>query len=192
MNDESPKDYSRLYIERQPPPPVPSHRARPPLPQQPPNHHLHNHNQQQQQHVKSATASMDGAFQPLKHREQNKQALRDIILKLHNPPESCQLDASRVLNEHYKLCFQKQKLNDYRVLIRYPSVNNKPSETFAVKVESNTLRSIKGKLPIRGNYRFFFKTKNCLEEVESEDSKVPIYNERDGIKQIQLHLFERT
>lgn len=164
MNDERPKDYSQVYTDDFTP--IASSR---------------NHRPQK------LIGSLDGASHALKHRE--KIDLREVVLKLKNLPE-CQSDANYALSEHYKLCFVKPKnVMNYRVLIKYPVINNKADEIYAVRINQNTLKAVKDKLPKPGNFRFFFKTPNCLEEIESDDSTVPIYNESNGIKQIQVFLF---
>lgn len=94
-------------------------------------------------------------------------------------------DASNELSKHYT-SFIKKKKTQVRVLIKYPSSEN----VYAVRIGSDslTLGSVKEKLPKVGNYRYFFKTKECFEEIESNESQVPMYNEN----LIQLHLFERN
>lgn len=161
MNDESPKDYSRLYSEER--------TQQLPAPQQ-------------QQVPKNFC--MDGAPRALLYKEVD---LRQVVLKLKNLPE-VRDDAEKVLSNHYN-AFVERKQSSFRVVIKYPPTRE---EIYVIKVNENTLKAIEAKLPIKGRYRFFFKVPgsgNCLEEIESPDARVPIFNERDGIKQIHLHLF---
>lgn len=174
MADEGPKDYSRLYTEERPPP-IPSGRG----------------GQSNRLHQKLALLQMDGASQALKHRELD---LKEVVSKLQNHITSCNSHAKEALSEHYT-SFVGAKHAKYRVLIKYPnsiSSSNKGDEVYAVRVHSNTLRAVREKLPRRGNFRYFFRTHNCLEEIESDDTPVPIYTEKEGYKQIHVHLFDRT
>lgn len=172
MADEGPKDYSLLYNDERPPP-IPTGRATNKL------------------HQKLVSLQMDGASQGLRHRELD---LKEVVSKLQNHKITlCNSHAKDALSEHYTSFVGSKNNAKFRVLIKYPSNSaSKADEIYAVRVHTNTLRAIRDKLPRRGNYRYFFRTHNCLEEVELDDSPVPVYTEKEGYKQINVHLFERT
>lgn len=174
-DDGGPKDYSRLYIEERQPP-MPSSRS----------HHNIITNHPTIKH-KLGPFQMDGACHPLKHRELD---LREVVLKLQDHITQANSHAKDALSQHYT-SFVKAKRPKYKVMIEYPKVSNQEDVVYAIRIHVNSLHAVKDKLPRRGNYRYFFKTSSCLEEIESDDAPVPIYAEKDGYKQIFLHLFER-
>lgn len=137
--------------------------------------------------------SLDGSFMQPKHREQssvNKDLLQ-VVAKLENlSKENHRAYAMDSLLKHYSSFVNRRKSNQaeqsgYRVYIQYSD----EKDTYVVRVEKNTLKAVRDKLPKRGNYRYFFKRReNTCEEVEFDDATVPFY-ERDGSKQIYCQVF---
>lgn len=193
MADEIPKDYSSMYCEdnnslpsvitdnnhntvssgtitnhhyvQYLKPPVPSTRARP-------------------------YKSMDGSFVQPKHREQSIDLLQ-VVAKLESlPKENHRAYAMESLHKHYSSFVNRRKSNQaeragYRAYIQY----HDEKDTYVVRVENNTLKAVRDKLPKRGNYRYFFKRLgNTCEEVEFDEALVPLY-EKDGLKQIYCQVF---
>jgi len=135
--------------------------------------------------------TLDGSFVPPKHREQTVD-LRQVVAKLENlPKENHSAYAMDTLNKHYSSVFvNRRKSNQvsrggYKAYIQY----HDEKDTYVVRVERNTLKAVRDKLPKRGNYRYFFKQlDNTCEEVESDESTVP-FHEKDNSRQIYCQVF---
>ena len=190
-DDELPKDYSSVYCEDSIKPPIPpmrrttntlaSHTMMPTN---------HNHQNQHILHQKQAIWS-DGARS---HKRQCESTvdLRAVVAKLQNlPQENHRAYAMDTLNKHYSSVFvNRRKSNQvsrggYKAYIQY----HDEKDTYVVRVERNTLKAVRDKLPKRGNYRYFFKQlDNTCEEVESDESTVP-FHEKDNSRQIYCQVF---
>lgn len=92
--------------------------------------------------------------------------------------------AMDTLNKHFSSVFVETGLT-YKVYIQY--FNEK--DTYVVRVNRNTFGAVRSKMPIRGNFRYFFRCHgNTCEEIESYDSTVP-YHDKDGQKVIYCQVF---
>lgn len=136
--------------------------------------------------------SLDGSHVAPKHREQSPIDLMQVVAKLEQlPKENHRAYAMDTLNKHYSSVFNNRKRPEFkervgfRVYIQYSG----EKDTYVVKVERNTLRAIKDKMPKRGNYRYFFRSQDSTcEELEFDDSIVP-HHDVDGQKQIYCQVF---
>lgn len=134
---------------------------------------------------------LDGAHQaPKQVREQaglNNQSvdLQKVVAKLNQlPREDHSVYARDTLRNHYSSVFIRRR-RDYKVHIQYFV----EGQTYVVRTSQNTLAAVREKMPIRGNYRYFFRLhENTCEEIESNESKVP-YHEKDGQKLIYCQVF---
>lgn len=128
--------------------------------------------------------ALDGSHVLHRHREQLD--LRQVVAKLQNlATENHSAYAMDTLNKHYSSVFVNRKPSNFKAYIKYPDER----ETYVVRLNNNTLRDIKDKLPKKGNFRYFFRgEENVCEEVESDSSDVP-YEEKGNIQQIYCQLF---
>lgn len=131
----------------------------------------------------------DGRQVAPKHREQLDLAM--VVAKLKQlPKEDSRAYAMGTLNEHYTSFTNRRRVDQnertsFRVCIQYSG----EKDTYVVRVNQNTLKAIKDKMPKRGNYRYFFRSRDLTcEELESDDSMVP-YHEKDGRKLIYCQVF---
>lgn len=141
----------------------------------PPVPSLRGHNKQHRQ------------FPILEGARSNKQIestidLREVVAKLQSLPR---VYAMNTLNEHYSS--YRRKKSGFKAYVQYYD----EKDTYVVRVDSNTLKAIRDKLPKIGNYRYFFKQlDNTCEEVESENSLVP-YHEKEDSRMIYCHIFPK-
>lgn len=206
MADEIPKDYSRVYCED-------SGLVTSTVRNQHHHQHRHHHpNSINHSNITSSTnsgtnnkppvpstrgrtyKSLDGSFVPPKHREQTVDS-QQVAAKLgaHLAKENNSAYAIDTLNKHYSSVFVAGRKTDrsrseaeFKVYIQY---FNEKETTYVVKVDRNTLKAVRNKLPKRGNFRFFFKQSDgTCEEVESDDAFVP-FHEKESSKQIYCQLF---
>lgn len=207
MADGAPKDYSSVYCEDLPP--IPTHHLDlkpPPLPIPPivssrgsqqngkissiknRVHHDQNHN------INIKVKSLDGSHATPYHREQSVDLMK-VVAKLNQlPKDNHHAYAMDTLNKHFSTVFtNRRRFNDqkeqqkigFRVYIQYSG----EKDTFVVRAEQNTLKAIRDKMPKRGNYRYFFRSRDSTcEELEFDESTVP-YHEKDGQKQIYCQVF---
>lgn len=158
---EVPKDYSTVYREEKPPVPA----------------------------TRGATKALDGSFPARRHRESGIDQ-NDLLRKLLSISKDQQNQyAMNTLQQHYTDVFHKRNKQTYKVCIDYME-NGRQKERYLVRIERNTLRDVKVKLPIKGHYRLFFNFagNQNWEEVEDEDSVLP-YNEKDGAFVIHCRAF---
>lgn len=111
-------------------------------------------------------------------------------LQNHQQKDQCAY-ALETLSKHYSSVFSNRRKTDnkkealFKAFIQYSEEN----DTYVVRVEKNTLRSVKDKLPKRGNYRFFFKQLDgTCEEIELDESIVP-YHVKGESKYIYCQVF---
>lgn len=158
--EEQTKDYSKVYCE-----------DRPPLPPM-------------RRTVSSKPWGESDGVRAKPHRE-TPVDLQAVVEKLRNLPSQRQY-ALDSMNQHFSSVFtERRKPSIFKAYINY----REDKETYVVRVERNTLRTIKSKLPRRGNYRYFFKQPDSTcEEFESDDAAVP-YIEKDGQRQIYCQVF---
>lgn len=108
-------------------------------------------------------------------------------------------DARSTLNMHYNSTIRipRQKKDEYKVYIRYIRFDERgaPSphkDVYVVRVDHNTLRKVKDKLPnYRSNMRFFFKAARSELYYEEElDNNLIEYTEKNGMRFIhcEVHL----
>ena len=131
---------------------------------------------------------IDGVYKPPTHREFIDP--NQLYAKLSNlskkDRESYAIDT---LQKHYNSVFQAKP--DYRVYINYFDDRQAESIAYLVRIEKNKLREVRQKLPLKGNYRLFFKnTNNHCEEVEEDEAVLP-FHEKDGCLNIYCHVFPR-
>lgn len=136
--------------------------------------------------------SLDGSHVAPKHREQQSIDLMKVVAKLQQlPKENHRAFAMDTLSKHYSSVFTNRKRHDqkeragFRVYIQYSG----EKDTFVVRVEQNTLRAIRDKMPKRGNYRYFFRSQDSTCEEHEVDGSVVPYHDRDGQKQIYCQVF---
>lgn len=190
MTEEIPKDYSSMYCEDNNTLPAVISINRNTVSNNTRNNH------QDVQLLKPPIPStrgrpyktLDGSFVQPKHREQSIDLLQ-VVAKLESlPKENHQAYAMDSLHKHYSSFVNRRKSSTqagYKVYIQYTD----EKDTFVVRVEKNTLKAVRDKMPKRGNYRYFFKRlENTCEEVEFDEATVPFY-EKDGSKQIYCQVF---
>lgn len=146
--------------------------------------------------TKSSTSStihkhdrFDGCQAAPKHREQLDLAM--LVAKLKQlPKEDSRAYAMGTLSEHYTSFTSRRKVDQieragFKVYIQYLD----EKDTYIVRSEQSTLRAIKDKMPMRGNYRYFFRSlDSTYEELEFDDSLVP-YHDKDGLKHVYCQVF---
>lgn len=176
--EELPRDYSKVYFE-----------DRPPLP--PMRHSIATAAATATTTTSKPWGESDGVRTTKTHRETSVD-LQAVVAKLKNLPEQRKY-ALDTMNQHFSSVFAERRNAErrksppnYKAYINYRDDN----ETYVVRVVHNTLKTIKSKLPRRGNYRYFFKNQldNTCEEFESDDATVP-YIEKDGQRQIYCQVF---
>jgi len=144
---------------------------------------------------RASVRKLDGRFTPRRHRESAGGVdPNELIYKLQNlTREDHNVYAMHTLHQHYNSVLQKRKKPTYKVYLTYvttASDGKLERETYIVRVERNTLREVKSKLPIKGTFRFFFTNENEAEEIEDEDLSLP-YREKDGSYAIYCRLFQK-
>lgn len=191
MADEFPKDYSTLDYEDTFKPPVPPMRRT----ISPhcnntinPSHHANNSINRGYQRP---YITLDGA-KSIKPTNESGLDLKLVVEKLqHLAQENRNAYAIDTLNKHYTSVFtsrRKSEHNDKQVFKAYIHYENE-QDTYVIRVNRNTLKAVRDKLPKRGNYRYFFKQlDNTHEEVESDESTVP-YHEKAESKHIYCQVF---
>lgn len=161
---EQPKNYSSLDSEVRPQP-VPASRSRLGKP-------------------------LDGSFSARRHRESNLDihVLSEKLSYLSR--EQRDEYARHTLKTHYSEVFQKKRQEqNYKVCIDY--MDGQQKERYLVRTSKNSLRDVKAKLPIKGNYRLFFiHSNNECEEVEDDEAVLP-YHEKDGAFVIYCRAFAK-
>lgn len=163
--EEKTKDYSKVYLEETPPPP---------------------------QTRRTITKNLDGAHIYRRHREAGIGIdPNDLTSALYNlSAAQHKAYAINTLQQHYSAVFQKKNKQTYKVYMNYIDEGFK-KETYLVRIDRNTLRDVKNKLPIKGDYRLFFTHNgNECEEVEDDDATLP-YVEKDGAFVIYCRLFPK-
>lgn len=165
------------------------------------NNHNQNHHHQQQhlESIQSKLKTLDGGFIAPKHREKATVDLRKVVekLNLYSKENDVNAHSMDTLNHHYSSVFRNRRRTmsteqsvkekrAYRVFIQYSG----EKETYVVKVDQNNLKSIKNKMPIKGNYRYFFRSRDDItcEELEYDSSIVP-YHDKDNQKHIYCQVF---
>lgn len=126
--------------------------------------------------------------------------LRAVVAKLQNHSQgNHRAYAMDTLSKHYSSVFNSRRKSSLassdqssaktktalKAFIQYFD----QKDTYVVRVEKATLRSVRDKLPKRGNYRFFFKQlDNTCEEIEQDESIVPVHEKGDS-KYIYCQVF---
>lgn len=180
---EIPKNYSNYYCEERAPVPAARSTTTTATNQAPA---AATGTQQQQ----PPTKALDGAFSTRRHREMGQGGINpaDLLPKLyHLSKEQSKAYAINTLQQHYNSVFQKRNHRRYKVYINYWD----KKETFLVRIEKNTLREVRSKLPIKGEYRLFFiHPGNECEELEDNEAQLP-YHEKDGVFNIYCRVFSK-
>lgn len=160
---EVPKDYSSVYCEEKAPVPA----------------------------TRGTTKTLDGSYRPRRHREAGGIDPKDLLPRLyHLSQEQTSAYANHALHQHYNSVILMRNRQTYKVYINYLD-DGKKSETYLVRVGKNTLRDVKAKLPIKGEYRLFFiHPGDECEEVEDDDSSLP-YHEVGGDFTIYCRVFKK-
>lgn len=142
-----------------------------------------------------ANKMWDGSM-PNKRNQEMPVDLRYVCCKLEQFKKADHsADALRTLNEHYSTVFKQSRSSNgsrsqvkcnFRVCIKY--FNEK--DIYVIHIHQNTLKAVRNKLPIRGEFRYFFRDQdNQNVEIESDDSKLPIHD-NEGRKQIYCQVFK--
>lgn len=197
-NEELPKDYSSVYCEDIMRPPIPPMRrvtnttaTNTMLMNHNSNNNINRHHNHNNQSHQTQAKWSDGA-NANKRQCESTVDLRAVVAKLQNlPQENHRAYAMDTLNKHYSSVFTNRRRSDkvekagFKAYIQYFD----EKDTYVVRVERNTLKAVRDKLPKRGDYRYFFKQlDNTCEEVESDGSFVP-FHEKDGSRQIYCQVF---
>lgn len=184
QTDGCPKVYSSEYAEelKLPPPAILQHN--------------NSDNITSKQTLRSMYKSLDGTNTRPEHRELQA-FFKQVNSKLNQTPDSNSTSSPSigidVLKKHYNSVFTHRK--HYKVFVQYfkfDSDGNKRTldDIYAVRIDKNSLRQIKDKIPHRkANFRYFFKDRRCTcdEEYEIDESEVP-YREKDGFRLIQCQV----
>lgn len=163
MDMEIPKNYSNVYCEERAPKPA-------------------------IRGTTSSTKTLDGSFSTRRHRESvGGINPNDLLPRLYHLSQEQQNSYSIItLRQQFKLIQERNK-QTYKVYINYWD----KKETFLVRTERNTLRDVKTKLPIKGDYRLFFiHPGNECEEVEDDECTLP-YHEKEGSFIIYCRVFAK-
>lgn len=136
----------------------------------------------------------DGSLQ--KRGQEPPVDLRLVVSKLEQFKKADHsADALRTLNEHYSTVFKQTRNSNetrqqfkcnYRVCVKY----HNEKDIYVIHIHHNTLKAVRNKLPIRGEFRYFFRDQdNQNVEIESDDAKLPIHDS-EGRKQIYCQVFK--
>lgn len=138
---------------------------------------------------------LDGSCAPPQYRESYKIDLNLVAERL----KSIDSLSRNTLTEHYYTVFPRrgnilthenqpnnENRDNYRVYIEYSG----EKDTYVVKVNHNSLKAIKNKMPVKGHYRYFFRSceDTTYDELESDTSIVP-YHDKDGQRHIYCRVF---
>lgn len=129
----------------------------------------------------------DGSHSHPQHRE-NGVDLAAVAQRLRALPTSdLAMDSLRT---HYSDVFgvRKQESNStrFKVFIRYVDED----EVYITYVPQNTARAVKNSAPKKGNYRYFFQlTDGAYEEIDMQDTKVPVHQKDGGSQCIHCRAF---
>lgn len=143
--------------------------------------------------TRATNKRLDGSFVQRRHRESSGIDPNELVYKLHNlSKEQHRAYAMDSLRQHYNSVFQNRRKPTYKVYITYH--NNEPNNqnlTYLVRVERNTLREVKKKLPMKGSFRFFFiRNADEAEEVEDEELELP-FHEKEGSFSVYCRVFPK-
>lgn len=161
---EIPKDYSSVYREERTPVPA----------------------------TRGASKSLDGSFAPRRHRESGKEIdFNELKIKLTSlSEEQHKAYAIKTLQQHYDENIVNRKSAKFKVCIEYFGGKD-GRERYVVGVDRNTLRDVKHKMPIKGDFRVFvFHARDQFEEVEDDNTILP-YHENEGRLNIHCRVFPR-
>lgn len=132
---------------------------------------------------------------PRRHLESGGIDPIELMSKLQNlDDELHRQKALKSLRQHHSVWSRRRQENriTYKFYLTYISMNyngRHDRDTYIVRGQSNTLRELKARLPMKGSYRYFFTTAGeGNEEIEDDDAALP-YIERDGNLSIYCHLF---
>lgn len=139
---------------------------------------------------------LDGVPNPARrHNESGGLNLTEFMDKLNNLSKEQQREyALMSFNQHHKEKFSRRNQITYRLYLTYitKGPNGKHErDTYIVQAQTNILRELKAKLPMKGSYRYFFTTVGGgNEEIENEEAPLP-YFEKNGNYFIYCRLFPR-
>lgn len=208
-DEEHPKDYSALYSDDSPRPlqglliqatseTLDLSRLHQDFANLKTDHHQHHHQHQHHQSTKAyqkPSIQLDGARSVKVPEADLTVEFRAAAAKLQNHSRNNhRAYAMDTLSKHYSSVFNSRRKGSDQVARNGASLKafiqySDQKETYVVRVDKATLRSVRDKLPKRGNYRFFFKQlDNTCEEIERDESIVPVHSKGDS-KYIYCQVF---